>query len=268
MSTPINSVTHVEVIDYLAQPSPLTGAERAANYRFRERLKQIPCGAFISCQICGCDNPLTTKRGTPRWTEDVVKAICNDCKVIKETRKKESTRSHPRLKSFTFSDGSTIKMCPDCTTFDAKRRKAMWDKSPWRKAVSGGTGSTVNNIGSGPVGPLFKVDRSQYVVVPAPSTKVVGPLPEWQIDRDERDHDSFACVYVFKIRWILKRKLTDEDRINGFANKRIGIGFAPSDEQVMLEMMSGTPNTNWCPDCKEYVWHNHEHEKQEKEKQL
>jgi hypothetical protein len=158
----------------------------------------------------------------------------------------------------------------------------MWDKSPWRKAVSGGTGSTVNNIGAGSVGTLFKVDRREWVVVPVPSTKRFKRLPkwrleidesirqrlEWRIDKYERDHESFACVYVFKIRWILKRKLTDEDRINGFANKRIGIGFAPGDEQVMLEMMSRTPNTNWCPDCKEYVWHNHEHEKQEKEKQL
>jgi hypothetical protein len=32
---------------------------------------------------------------------------------------------HPRLRQFTFLDGKTIKMCPDCATFDARRHRAL-----------------------------------------------------------------------------------------------------------------------------------------------
>lgn len=32
---------------------------------------------------------------------------------------------HDRLKEFTFKDGTTIKMCPDCTQFDTKRIEAL-----------------------------------------------------------------------------------------------------------------------------------------------
>jgi hypothetical protein len=32
---------------------------------------------------------------------------------------------HPQLKGFTFSDGQTIHMCPDCTKFDAHRRAVL-----------------------------------------------------------------------------------------------------------------------------------------------
>lgn len=32
---------------------------------------------------------------------------------------------HDRLKTFTFSNGVEIKMCPDCTTFDEKRKKVL-----------------------------------------------------------------------------------------------------------------------------------------------
>lgn len=32
---------------------------------------------------------------------------------------------HPQLKGFTFSDGQTIHMCPDCTKFDENRRAVL-----------------------------------------------------------------------------------------------------------------------------------------------
>lgn len=32
---------------------------------------------------------------------------------------------HDRLREFTFSDGSLIQMCPDCTQFDTKRKEAL-----------------------------------------------------------------------------------------------------------------------------------------------
>ena len=32
---------------------------------------------------------------------------------------------HPQLKSFTFSTGQTIRMCPDCTKFDQYRRAVL-----------------------------------------------------------------------------------------------------------------------------------------------
>jgi hypothetical protein len=36
--------------------------------------------------------------------------------------------AHPKLKAFTFSDGQTIKMCPDCTKFDEHRRNVLLGK--------------------------------------------------------------------------------------------------------------------------------------------
>lgn len=38
--------------------------------------------------------------------------------------------THPLLKQFTFTDGQTIKMCPDCTLFDNKRWKTIGTTSP------------------------------------------------------------------------------------------------------------------------------------------
>lgn len=32
---------------------------------------------------------------------------------------------HPQLKSFTFSSGQTIHMCPDCSKFDVHRRAVL-----------------------------------------------------------------------------------------------------------------------------------------------
>ncbi len=32
---------------------------------------------------------------------------------------------HPKLKQFTFSDGATIKMCPDCTFYDNERQRIL-----------------------------------------------------------------------------------------------------------------------------------------------
>jgi hypothetical protein len=34
---------------------------------------------------------------------------------------------HDRIREFTFSDGQVIKMCPDCTQFDAHRREVLVD---------------------------------------------------------------------------------------------------------------------------------------------
>lgn len=34
----------------------------------------------------------------------------------------ETPHPHPNVRSFTFSDGQTIQMCPDCTEFDTHRR--------------------------------------------------------------------------------------------------------------------------------------------------
>jgi len=40
----------------------------------------------------------------------------------------KSECGHPRLKSFTFWDGQTIYMCPDCTKFDEHRRVVLSGK--------------------------------------------------------------------------------------------------------------------------------------------
>jgi hypothetical protein len=39
----------------------------------------------------------------------------------------KSECDHPRLKSFKFSNGQTIRMCPDCTKFDEHRRAVLGD---------------------------------------------------------------------------------------------------------------------------------------------
>jgi len=38
--------------------------------------------------------------------------------------------SHHRLRQFEFSDGKTIKMCPDCDTYDARRHRALCKGEP------------------------------------------------------------------------------------------------------------------------------------------
>jgi hypothetical protein len=40
------------------------------------------------------------------------------------------TCTHPRLKTFTFSDGKTIQCCPDCSTFDKKRHEVLGQIAP------------------------------------------------------------------------------------------------------------------------------------------
>jgi hypothetical protein len=43
--------------------------------------------------------------------------------LISDRNKNE--RKHPQLKSFKFSDGQTIRMCPSCTKFDKHRRAVL-----------------------------------------------------------------------------------------------------------------------------------------------
>ena len=252
MSAPLELVTdaHVEVKDYLAESLPLTGKERAARYRRRKQASKVfECGTLTNCDLCGVH--LLTKWGTLRGTTDVAKAICNDCKVIKETRKQESTCSHPHLKQFTFTDGQTIKTCPDCNEFDGKRRRVLMKTTcgPTHKlAKQAPIGTAGYKVSASPLrgfnatdfrktyyyktdatGKPVKVDITQNVVVPFPSTNVVGPLPEWQIERDERDHQSLDCVYDYPklYKKVGKTgKLTDELRIEGFTSTMVGIGFA------------------------------------------
>jgi hypothetical protein len=156
----------------------------------------IPVVDYLALELSGacswCKAPLLSSTRRPR-------KYCDDTCRMNSKRHSGRTQiesintqdrcSHPLLKQFTFADGQTIKMCPDCTTFDTKRRKAMWDKSPWRKAVSGGTGATVNNIGTGPVRMLFKTDTRSVEVVHSPSTKVIGRLPFWKEDLFKREED-------------------------------------------------------------------------------
>jgi hypothetical protein len=40
------------------------------------------------------------------------------------------TCAHPLIKSFTFSDGTTIQCCPDCTAFDKKRQEVLRQIAP------------------------------------------------------------------------------------------------------------------------------------------
>jgi len=41
------------------------------------------------------------------------------------SEKPKSKCGHPRLKSFEFSIGQTIRMCPDCSKFDEHRRVVL-----------------------------------------------------------------------------------------------------------------------------------------------
>jgi hypothetical protein len=103
-----------EVFDFLSDlefSTPLV-TQRVRLHRIRQRaLKQ-----YTSCQKCS--QPLI-KYGVQWGTDDVEKAICKVCKAA------PIGCAHPRLRSFTFADGQTIKMCADCTTFDSKRHRSL-----------------------------------------------------------------------------------------------------------------------------------------------
>jgi hypothetical protein len=80
--------------------------------------------------------------------------------------------------------------------------------------------------GRKPVAEYVAVAPKQWVVVSSPSTTVVEFLPEWQM----RDYHRLDCVYQFKVYRTLHRKLTDEDRINGFTTKIVVSGFASGEQ--------------------------------------
>jgi hypothetical protein len=65
-------------------------------------------------------------------TKKVCFVRCRDCDAalpVRYQKEPESTRvtvcSHPELKTFTFSDGTTIQFCKHCDAFDVQRRKAL-----------------------------------------------------------------------------------------------------------------------------------------------
>lgn len=73
-------------------------------------------------------------------------------RVSKHRRKQRAIRDgcwHPRLKQFTFAEGKaldgyiikpkTIKMCPDCTTFDARRHSALCNGQALKTCTTIGT---------------------------------------------------------------------------------------------------------------------------------
>jgi hypothetical protein len=200
----------VKVRDYLAESLPRTVNERVSKHRLKQRALRDGC-------------------------------------------------SHPRLKQFTFADqyadscnpikGKTIKMCPDCTTFDAKRHRALCNGEALRVTATTTTVSTkyehkkdkpsyyqgmahiVSSSRSILSYPWFvdvtivpnyynrkrlkrtpkgicaapKVDPQpiktsleqavDWVVVPHAITKIVGPLPWWEVRRRESDHRQLGCVY-------------------------------------------------------------------------
>jgi len=57
---------------------------------------------------------------------------------------------HPQLKGFTFSDGQTIHMCPDCTKFDEHRRAVLAGS---RRKINGK--NCVTTFSVEPVLPLY-----------------------------------------------------------------------------------------------------------------
>ena len=130
-----------EVIDFLAESlsAPLTGAERAQRCRFRKQAskKFVSCMTciytqqFTDCPHCGCGKPLVDKNGNLRGTDDPAKAICRECKVKIKERATEERCKHLRARSFTFSDGKTITLCPDCTKFDNKRYQFLNSRKPF-----------------------------------------------------------------------------------------------------------------------------------------
>jgi hypothetical protein len=191
-------------------------------------------------------------------------------RVSKYRRKQRALRdgcSHPRLRQFTFADqyadscnpikGKTIKMCPDRTTFDARRHRVLCfgealivaaspvtvsktpdkkkDKSPCYQGMAHIVSSSLSILTypsfvdvtivpnyydrkrnkRTPIGICAapKVDPQpiklsleqaiDWVVVPISCTKIVGPLPQWKITKDEYEYgvpwapnQGLACCYT------------------------------------------------------------------------
>jgi len=124
------TTAYVNVKDYLAESLLLT---KAATKQRRYRRHKQESKAFTCCQQCG--STLVSKWKTLRGTDVIAKAICRECKEA-ITNKKAAVRAaeviathgacdHLHLRLFTFTNGRTIEMCPDCTTFDAKRHRAL-----------------------------------------------------------------------------------------------------------------------------------------------
>ena len=102
-------------MDWFAED--LSPSERAARKRWKKQLSKV----FLTCTMCGCNNQLTDTNGKLRGTDNAEKAICKVCKAATTCAAKSDRCAHPNLKQCKFSDGTTIKMCPDCTRFDGKR---------------------------------------------------------------------------------------------------------------------------------------------------
>lgn len=210
-----------EVIDFLSEDNTSHVNERVRRHRERQRLTKT----FTACKQCG---KRLVKYGVYWGTNDEKKAICADCK------KTHTGCTHDRLRSFTFADGNNIKMCPDCTRFDGKRYEVL--NKGKKKSVSHATKRPQTRLKkdhpSAPcyqgmahlvmrpapqgisalplIGPVMKhgffrdigyvmQKTSEWVVVPMPVIDVKSwkSMPEWMVDRDERDWERLSCLYDF-----------------------------------------------------------------------
>jgi hypothetical protein len=176
------------VIDFLAE-------SRFARHRRRKQESK----SYTTCQKCGKD--LVSKWGTLRGTNNITKAVCKECKSAPKGCQ------HPRLRSFTFSDGQTIKLCPDCTKFDGKRYSVL---NNGKTKPAGNANKTIvkrlrfdtrkykpHMLGSREHWAHDFPTLTDYVVVPLSRTRLKGAMSEWQELRDERDYLRLYWVYEF-----------------------------------------------------------------------
>jgi hypothetical protein len=247
MSAAPEIVTNVKVIDFLAELDslPLTGKERAQRFRDKKQAskpfttcQQPQCGGGCGC-LCG--NPLLSKSGTLRGTDDIEKAICSQCTAVIAAYKRGCT--HPNLKQFTFSDGYTIKKCPDCTRFDTGRSRAL-NYGEVRSRGYQVTGTGPGLVQRNPVAD----DLTEWTVVPIASPTLVTILPEWKEQLTERDYDRLA--HEFKVYKKLKKGayLSEELRREGFTQRVTGVGYVAWDAKCEMP----EPQKEWCAECKTY----------------